>query len=185
MDAERTRVTVDIYGHQYRLTGHTNVDYMKRVAALVDENMHKLAKGYPRLDMPRIAVLSAVHMADEVFRLRRENERLLEEEAKRKLVSAELDEARSMVLALREELSGVRLHAQEEAGRIRSEADSLQIRAIFWSGIEEIGRKRKPPQRMSSNRTIRCGLVFLWTPSSTKHKLNGRKNRSWMPNELG
>ncbi|MBW7461220.1 cell division protein ZapA, partial [Paenibacillus sepulcri] len=80
--AERARVTVDIYGNQFKFTGHTNPEYIKRIAALVDENMHKLAKGYPRLDLPKIAVLVAVHMAEDVFRLSRENERMQEIEAR-------------------------------------------------------------------------------------------------------
>jgi cell division protein ZapA (FtsZ GTPase activity inhibitor) len=57
MDAERTRVTVDIFGHQYRLTGHSSADHIRRVAEMVDDNMNRLARQFPRLDMPRIAVL--------------------------------------------------------------------------------------------------------------------------------
>ncbi len=73
---EKTRLTVDIYGVQYKMAANTSPSYMKQVAELVDEQMRKIAKTNPRLDVPRIAVLAAVHMADENFKSYDENEQL-------------------------------------------------------------------------------------------------------------
>ena len=70
MNAEdKTRITVDIYGHQYKLKASTSTNYMKRVAEYVNDQMFRIAKGYPRLDSQKIAVLAAVNMADECFRM--------------------------------------------------------------------------------------------------------------------
>ena len=66
---DKTRITVDIYGHQYKLKADTSTNHMKRVAEYVNEQMFRIAKGYPRLDSQRIAVLAAVNMADECFRM--------------------------------------------------------------------------------------------------------------------
>lgn len=61
---DRTRVTVEIYGTSYKLVG-SSADYMKQVANLVDERMGAISKQNSRLDTPRIAVLAAVHMAEQ------------------------------------------------------------------------------------------------------------------------
>ena len=65
---DKTRVTVDIYGMQYKLAGHTSGGHMRRVAELVDGHMNKIAKGFPKLDTPRLAVLAAVNIADEFLK---------------------------------------------------------------------------------------------------------------------
>jgi cell division protein ZapA (FtsZ GTPase activity inhibitor) len=66
---DKTRITVDIYGNSYKLMASSSPNYMKRVADLVNEQMFRIARGYPRLDSQRIAVLAAVNMADENLRL--------------------------------------------------------------------------------------------------------------------
>ena len=111
------KVTVDIYGHQYKLTGHSSMDYIRRVAALVDENMHKLAKGYPRLDVPKLAVLAALHMAEDVFRLRQDSDLLKEEQSLRKTLVGELEKAQSQSESLRMEMQ-----RREEQARLQLEA---------------------------------------------------------------
>lgn len=83
----KNRLTVEIYGQQYRLTGKSSVNYMRMVAGYVDDKMKEVAEGNMRLDTAKIAVLTAVNIADEYFRLRQEYEELLKilrEEAKAK-----------------------------------------------------------------------------------------------------
>lgn len=74
MSEDKTRVSVDIYGMQYKLTGHSSSGHMRRVAGLVDEHMNNIAKGFPRLDTPRVAVLAAVNIADEYLKLKEQFE---------------------------------------------------------------------------------------------------------------
>ena len=120
--ADRTRVTVDIYGNQFKLTGHNNPEYIKRIAAFVDENLHKLAKGYPRLDLPKLAMLASVQMAEDVFRLRVENERMHETEERRKAAVAELEQAKLVLDALQDELDSERRKAEQELQAEREHA---------------------------------------------------------------
>ncbi|MFM1652010.1 cell division protein ZapA [Brevibacillus sp. B_LB10_24] len=74
---EKNRVTVDIFGQQYRLSGKASINHMRMVAGYVDDKMNEIGHGNSRLDTTKIAVLTAVNIADEYFRLRREYEDLL------------------------------------------------------------------------------------------------------------
>ena len=124
MDADQTVVTVDIYGVQYKLKGHSNVEYIKKVAAAIDESMKKLAKGYPRLDMPKLAVLSAVQIMEEVYRLRRDNTRLLEEEARLNLMIRELEQISEQSVALQAELAETKRMASEQLQKAKAAAEA-------------------------------------------------------------
>ncbi|MFY0543698.1 cell division protein ZapA [Brevibacillus sp. H7] len=73
----KNRLTVDIYGQQYRLSGKASINHMRMVAGYVDDKMSEIGKGNHRLDTAKIAVLTAVNIADEYFRLRQEYEELL------------------------------------------------------------------------------------------------------------
>ena len=61
---EKTRISVDIYGMQYTIAGHSSSIHMRRVAEHVDEQMNRIGKVFPKLDVPRVAVLAAVNIAD-------------------------------------------------------------------------------------------------------------------------
>lgn len=81
----KNRLTVEIYGQQYKLSGKASVNHMRMIAGFVNDKMSEIAKMNPRLDTAKIAVLSAVNIADEYARLRQEYEellKLLQEDAK-------------------------------------------------------------------------------------------------------
>jgi len=81
----KNRLTVEIYGQQYRLSGKASVNHMRMIAGFVNDKMTEIAQMNPRLDTAKIAVLSAVNIADEYARLRQEYEellKLLQEDAK-------------------------------------------------------------------------------------------------------
>ncbi|GAA4704569.1 cell division protein ZapA [Brevibacillus fulvus] len=83
-DDGKNRISVEIYGHQYRLSGKASVTHMRMVAGYVDDRMNEIAKGNHRLDTAKIAVLTAVNIADEYIRLQQEYQellRLLQEDA--------------------------------------------------------------------------------------------------------
>lgn len=73
---DKNRISIDIYGVNYMLVGTSSVSHMKTIAAHVNEQMHKISKGNSRLDTPRLAVLAAVNMADELFKLQAEMDQL-------------------------------------------------------------------------------------------------------------
>jgi Uncharacterized protein conserved in bacteria len=73
---EKTSVRVEIYGKTYTLVGSadTPADHIQRVAQMVDSQMKKIAKNQPALDVPRVAVLAAVNLADELQRALQERD---------------------------------------------------------------------------------------------------------------
>lgn len=72
------RVKVQIYGTEYSLRGQGTEDHIRLVAARVDKAMREIAAANPQLDQKRVAVLTAVNLADELLKIRRECEELLE-----------------------------------------------------------------------------------------------------------
>ncbi|NLZ38448.1 MAG: cell division protein ZapA [Firmicutes bacterium] len=68
----KNRVNVTIYGENYRMCSSSSPEYMLRLAKYVDEKMGQIAQTYNHLGLNRIAVLTAVNLADELFRARRE-----------------------------------------------------------------------------------------------------------------
>lgn len=85
-EEEKNKLNVDIYGQQYRMVGKASTAHLRAVANHVDEKMRQIAGGNTRLDTAKLAVLSAINIADEYFRLREEYEellRILEEEEKK------------------------------------------------------------------------------------------------------
>lgn len=74
---EPSRIRVDIFGQAYQIRGDASADHILQVAKYVDRKMREIASLNPRLDLHRLAVLAAVNIADEYFRLREEYEELL------------------------------------------------------------------------------------------------------------
>lgn len=70
------RVRVEILGSQYTLRGKESVEHMKQVAKLVDDLMRELSGSHSYLDLKRIAVLTALNMADELVTLREKYQEL-------------------------------------------------------------------------------------------------------------
>lgn len=78
-------IQVEIYGMKYPIKGSSDSGHIEQLAKRVNEQMHKIAKQDPRLDVTRLAVLTAMNLADELVKIQTEYEqllRLLEEESK-------------------------------------------------------------------------------------------------------
>ena len=71
------RTKVKIYGRDYYVKGSASSDYIKEVAAYVDEKMTDLSSKNASLSMSKIAVLAALNITDELFRLNQEYEEFL------------------------------------------------------------------------------------------------------------
>jgi cell division protein ZapA (FtsZ GTPase activity inhibitor) len=74
MAEQNESVEVEIYGSTYKIrsTETTPPKYIQKIAAEVDKHMRKFAEGNPRLDYSRLAVLAAIHLADERHKQQRE-----------------------------------------------------------------------------------------------------------------
>ena len=75
-DEEKKNVTVQIFGNQYPIAGVNDTQYVEELARFVDSKMNDIAKGSTLLSSGKVAILAALNMADELFRLRNANHRL-------------------------------------------------------------------------------------------------------------
>jgi cell division protein ZapA len=71
-------ITVEIYDQTYHLQGGTDPQYVQQLAESLDEKMREIADATQTVDSLKVAVLAALTMADEVQRLRKENQELSE-----------------------------------------------------------------------------------------------------------
>lgn len=73
----KNKCNVEIFGQQYSIVGQESLSYMRQVASHVDEMMRQVADNNPRLDTTRLAVLSAVNIASDYLKLKREYDEIL------------------------------------------------------------------------------------------------------------
>ena len=66
-------VPVEIHGQRYPIRSALDQDYVVRLASYVDEKMRAAAESTPTGDSLRLAVLTALNIADELFRCRDSN----------------------------------------------------------------------------------------------------------------
>ena len=64
-------VQVDIFGSQYTIKqGSEDSDYIVRVAAYVDQKMREINEKLPVASVAKVAVLTSLNLADELFKER-------------------------------------------------------------------------------------------------------------------
>lgn len=76
-------IKVKIYGQSYQIKGDVPNSHIIDVANWVDSKMQEIGMRNPNLDHTKVAVLAAINIADELFKVRKEIEevyRLLEED---------------------------------------------------------------------------------------------------------
>jgi cell division protein ZapA len=83
---------VQIYNQTYSLQGDLDQAYLQELAGFVDAKMHSIADITSTVDTHKVAVLTALALADELNSLRKEKsdrEELLKEQAERCLTLVE------------------------------------------------------------------------------------------------
>ena len=68
--ADNRVIPVDISGQRYPIRTTLDAEYVARLAAYVDEKMRAASDSTPTGDPLRVAVLTALNIADELFRSR-------------------------------------------------------------------------------------------------------------------
>ncbi len=96
MDGTKKGIAVDIFGSKYTIKGKESSDYIKEIAGYVDMKMEDLSKKSQLVSPQKIAILSAVNITDEYFKLKAEkhgNKNQIMEKSKSiyKLVCDELE----------------------------------------------------------------------------------------------
>jgi cell division protein ZapA len=65
-------VLIEIFGQTYSVKAGSDAAYVKKLAAFVDEEMKDVSRASGAVDSLKVAVLAALNLADECFRLREE-----------------------------------------------------------------------------------------------------------------
>lgn len=91
MDGKKTdvnKVTVGIYNEEYIVKGNENREYIEMLAAYVDRRMRMIGQRNLNLSTTKIAVLTALNLADELNKLQEDYDELvkvLEEEKRNRM----------------------------------------------------------------------------------------------------
>ena len=68
---EEHHITVTIMGRNYTLRAEEDPQYVRMIAAYVDDKIQEIAKVSPRMSTTRLAILAALNVADELHKLER------------------------------------------------------------------------------------------------------------------
>ncbi len=67
---------IEIYDQSYNVNADGNEEYLKELAAYVDNKMRSIAEGTRMVDSLKVAVLAALNIADETFTLRQRQQEI-------------------------------------------------------------------------------------------------------------
>jgi cell division protein ZapA len=67
---------IEIYDQLYSVQADGNEDYLNELAAFVDSKMRTVAEATRTVDSLKVAVLAALNIADEMFTLRQQQQKL-------------------------------------------------------------------------------------------------------------
>lgn len=79
----KARVMVKIFGEDYVVKGPVTREYIEMLAAYVDKRMRQISQRNPQLSGAKVAVLTALNLADELVKLQEDYDsliKLIEEE---------------------------------------------------------------------------------------------------------
>ena len=94
MAAEKPNlVHVEIFGQSYAVKAGADPGYVEQLAAYVDQQMREVGRSAGAVDSVRVAVLTALNIADECFRLRAGGGKQQDADARAAALARELDAA--------------------------------------------------------------------------------------------
>lgn len=74
--ADSPIVRVQIFGSEYRISSDADPEHTREVARYIDRKMREVAHSLSLRSVAKIAVLTAVNLADELFKARAEGQNL-------------------------------------------------------------------------------------------------------------
>jgi len=113
MDTTTTAPTirVEIYNQTYNIRSDGDTEYIIQLAEFVDSRMREISSGTLTVDSLKVAILAALHVADELHRLKHLHEQADAQLATR---SAECAEMLDRLLKVRSNVE----HGQSGAGKL-------------------------------------------------------------------
>ncbi|MDD5986258.1 MAG: cell division protein ZapA [Eubacteriales bacterium] len=140
---DSNKVNVNIYGQEYTIVGDNSPEYIARVAAHVDSRMNDIAKGVKGGPLSSLAILSAVNITDEFFRLQDREAVLRREYEQLKADSSHYEqlweEAKKSHLSYKEE-------SQAEISKLSRQKDELMEQMVGKN--QEIDRLTRERQKV-------------------------------------
>ncbi len=73
-DAVAQSIRVEIYNQTYNIRSDGDNDYILRLAGYVDSKMREISSGTLTVDSLKVAILAALHIADEYHQLKTQQE---------------------------------------------------------------------------------------------------------------
>ena len=86
-------IHVEIFGQSYAVKAGADPGYVQQLAAYVDQQMREVGRSAGAVDSVRVAVLTALNIADECFRLRAGEGKKGDAEQRAAALARELDAA--------------------------------------------------------------------------------------------
>ncbi|MFV0387210.1 MAG: cell division protein ZapA [Pyrinomonadaceae bacterium] len=83
-------IRVEIYNQTYNIRSDGDNEYIRNLASFVDQRMRDISSGTLTVDSLKVAILAALHIADEYFRLKGDQEMMDAQIATRSAECAEL-----------------------------------------------------------------------------------------------
>ncbi len=83
-------IRVEIYNQIYNIRSDGDSDYVTQLAEFVDHRMREISSGTLTVDSLKVAILAALHIADELHRLKRLHEQADQQLASRSAECAEM-----------------------------------------------------------------------------------------------
>lgn len=89
--AEAQKVKVQIYNESYTIVvAEGTSDHVQELAALVDKRMREIVSSGRTVDSRKVAILAALHIADDLYKMRAEHDKLDRKLAERSAECADL-----------------------------------------------------------------------------------------------
>jgi cell division protein ZapA len=76
--SNKTKTTVEIHNRKYTVVGDEPPHHIQMIASMVDLRMKEIQETNPRLDMAKLAVLTAVNTMNDYIKMKEEYHHLLE-----------------------------------------------------------------------------------------------------------
>src|SRR6266704_4671176 len=88
--ASSPTIRVEIYNQTYNIRSDGDTEYIAQLAEFVDRRMREISSGTLTVDSLKVAILAALHVADELHRLKRLHEQADQQLASRSAECAEM-----------------------------------------------------------------------------------------------
>jgi cell division protein ZapA len=79
VSGDKGSISVEIFGHEYRIKGDADPDYMAQIAGFVDTKMKEVAQGASAGSLAKIGILAALNIADELFKERSDRQKIMDD----------------------------------------------------------------------------------------------------------